>query len=96
MDANLSYIGSDDPGVVDAGTVGEEKKRLVLIKWKDIVQHADWTPAEEVSCPEFTSVGWFIVDNEEEIKIGSTLDEKDTPFGITAFPKGCVSAIKFI
>lgn len=71
-------------------------KQLVTVRWMDIIQHADWTPAEEVSCPEFTNVGWLVVDNEEEIKIGSTLDEKDTPYGITAFPKGCVVELKFI
>ena len=36
---------------------------------------------------------------EEEIKIGSTLevdadDPQGTPFGITAFPKGCVQEIR--
>ena len=64
--------------------------KLVTVRWKDIIQHADWTPSEEVSCPEFVSVGWLAEESEEEIKIGSTLDDKGTPFGITAFPKGCV------
>ena len=67
--------------------------KIVTIRWRDIVQHADWTPAEEVSCPEFLSIGWLVEENEDEIKIGGTLDEKDTPFGITAFPKGCVLEI---
>lgn len=67
--------------------------KIVTIRWRDIVQHADWTPAEEVSCPEFLSIGWLVEENGDEIKIGGTLDEKDTPFGITAFPKGCVLEI---
>ena len=67
--------------------------KIVTIRWRDIVQHADWTPAEEVSCPEFLSIGWLVEENGDEIKIGGTLDEKGTPFGITAFPKGCVLEI---
>ncbi len=76
-----------------------QKETLVIIVWKDIVQVADWTPASEVNCPTFQSIGWLVSETEEEIKIGSTLvvnadDPQGTPFGITAFPKGCVQEIK--
>jgi len=44
-------------------------------------------------------VGWLVSETEDEIKIGGTLvvdadDPQGTPFGITAFPKGCVQEIK--
>jgi len=78
-----------------------QEKTLVFVVWKDILQTADWTPASEVSCPTFKSVGWLVSETEDEIKIGGTLvvdadDPQGTPFGITAFPKGCVQEIKTI
>jgi len=41
-------------------------------------------------------VGWLISQNEKEIKIGNTIGEDGVPYGITAFPKGCVLEINFI
>ena len=77
----------------------EKEKELVLVTWVDILQTADWTPAEDVTIPTMQSVGWFISKDEKEIKIGGTLvvkadDPQGTPFGITAFPVGCVEEIK--
>ena len=77
-----------------------EEKQLVLVTWRDILQTADWTPASEVFCHTFQSIGWFISKDDKEIKIGGTLvvhaadDPEGTPFGITAFPLGCVEEIK--
>ena len=80
-------------------TDNTQEKTLVFIVWKDILQTSDWTPASEVSCPTFKSVGWLVSETEDEIKIGGTLvvdadDPQGTPFGITAFHKGCVQEIK--
>jgi hypothetical protein len=82
-------------------TDNTQEKALVFVVWKDIVQTSDWTPSSEVSCPTFKSVGWLLSETEDEIKIGGTLvvnadDPQGTPFGITAFPKGCVQEIKTI
>jgi hypothetical protein len=52
-------------------------------------------------------VGWFISGDEETIKIASTLDFDDftdeakgeampIPYGITAFPKGCVVSVTYV
>ncbi len=76
--------------------VQKEERQLVTIKWTDIIQTADWTPPDEVTCPEILSVGWLISQDEKEIKIGNTIGEDDVPYGITAFPKGCVLEINFI
>ena len=78
-----------------------EEKQLVLVTWRDIVQTADWTPASEVFCHTFKSIGWFISKDDREIKIGGTLvvkadDPQGTPFGITAFPLGCVEEIRLL
>ena len=90
-------IRMDNPRPTD----NTQEKALVFVVWKDIVQTSDWTPSSEVSCPTFKSVGWLLSETEDEIKIGGTLvvnadDPQGTPFGITAFPKGCVQEIKTI
>ena len=76
--------------------IQKEEWKLVTIKWTDIIQTSDWTPANEVSCPELISVGWLVSQDDKEIKIGGTIGEDDAPYGITAFPKGCVLEINFI
>ena len=76
--------------------IQKEEWKLVTIKWTDIIQTSDWTPANEVSCPELMSVGWLVSQDDKEIKIGGTIGEDDAPYGITAFPKGCVLEINFI
>ena len=76
--------------------VQKEERKLVLIKWTDIIQTADWTPPDEVTCPELLSVGWLVSQDDKEIKIGNTIGEDGVPYGITAFPKGCVLEINFI
>ena len=78
-----------------------EEKQLVLVTWRDILQTSDWTPANEVFCHTFQSIGWFISKDDKEIKIGGTLvvkadDPQGTPFGITAFPIGCVEELKVL
>ena len=82
------------------GEKEEKEKELVIVKWKDILKTSDWTPAKDVTCPTFESVGWLVSKDDKEIKIGGTLvvhaadDPEGTPFGITAFPLGCVEEIK--
>ena len=50
-------------------------------------------------------MGWFVSDDGDTLKIASTLDldnfseetkdeAKPIPYGITAFPKGCVTEVK--
>ena len=101
MVINISADSSDGPGVDTSRPVrAQEEKEIVLIKWRDILQTADWTPANEVNCPTLQSIGWLISKDEKEVKIGSTLvvhaadDPQGTPFSITAFPIGCVEEIK--
>ena len=103
MVINISTDSSDGPGLDTTRSVrAQEEKALVFVKWRDILQTADWTPANEVNCPTLMSVGWLISKDEKEIKIGSTLvvhaadDPQGTPFSITAFPIGCVEEIKLV
>ena len=90
MVATLNLCSSDDTRVGSTRSFGEEEKRLVYIRWTDIIAYSDWTEDAEVTCPEFLSVGWFVSEDSKEIKIGNTLNEEGVPYGITAFPKGCV------
>ncbi len=89
------------------GAVGKEEKRLCIVEWKDIISCSGWEKASDVDCPSFKTVGWFISDDEETIKIASTLDFDDftdeakgeampIPYGITAFPKGCVVSVTYV
>ena len=109
MGINIDSNSSDAILLADARTnsiQGEkekvmEDKQLVLVKWRDILQTSDWTPANEVFCHTFQSIGWLISKDENEIKIGGTLvvkadDPQGTPFGITAFPIGCVEELKVL
>ena len=108
MDANLSYIGSDGAGLDVAGatrTQEEIKYKCCLITWKDVIASNEWEKQEEIKCPELMSIGWLVYQDEETIKIANTLDfddwedkgaDKPVPYGITAFPKGCVVKITYL
>ena len=107
MVTNLSICSADGTGMDTAWAVGKEEKRLCIVEWKDIISCSGWEKASDITCPTFKTVGWFVSDDEETIKIASTLDYADAfgdakdeakpvPYGITAFPKGCVLKVSFI
>ena len=78
--------------------------QLVIVEWRDIIQTSGWESKEEVKCPIIRSVGWLITqDDPHTIKICNTVapedfDESkgDKEYGITAFPKGCVTKLEFL
>ena len=78
--------------------------QLVIVEWRDILQTSGWEPKEEVKCPVVRSVGWLIPqDDPRTIKICNTLapedfdeSKEDKEYGITAFPKGCVTKLEFL
>lgn len=90
MAADLSYISSDGVGMDTTRAFGAKEKDLIEVEWLDIVCHADWTEANEVTCPAFRSIGWFISQDDKELKIGNTKDDADKVFGVTSFPIGCI------
>ena len=109
MVTDLNICSTNDTGVDTPGSAGtkEEAKKLVLVKWRDVLADDGWTLAKDVNCPTICSVGWFVSDDGDTLKIASTLDldnfsdetkdeAKPIPYGITAFPKGCVTEVKFI
>jgi len=77
--------------------------QLCMITWRDIIATSGWETKEEVNCPTIISVGWFLEDDGRTIKICNTVapeefdNSKDKlPYGITAFPKGCVNKLEFL
>jgi len=110
MVTNLNICSTDGVGMDTSGSIGkeeEEAKKLVLVKWRDVLADDGWTLAKDINCPTIWSVGWFVSDDGDTLKIASTLDldnfseetkdeAKPIPYGITAFPKGCVTEVKFI
>lgn len=78
--------------------------QLVMVEWRDIIQTSGWEPKEEVKCPTIRSVGWLIPqDDQSTIKICNTLapedfdeSKEDKEYGITAFPKGCITKLDFL
>jgi len=108
MVIGLSAVASDGLRVDNSGAVGEaEEKKLVIVTWRDILSCSGWEKPDDVDCPEFLTVGWLISEDNDTVKIASTLDPTDSigeakgevlpvPYGITAFPKGCVINIKHL
>jgi hypothetical protein len=77
--------------------------QLCIVEWRDIIASSGWDTAEIVNCPTISSVGWFVSDDGATIKICNTQapeefdNTKDRlPYGVTAFPRGCVSKLEFI
>ena len=100
MAVRLSSITSNGDRVDHTGAATEgQEESLVRITWRDIIQYSDWTTADKVECPVMESVGWLVSQDEDTIKIATTLDRLDslgenegqaTYYGILAFPSGCV------
>jgi hypothetical protein len=99
----------DGAGLDTSRTSGakEEERNVVIIKWRDVLADDSWTRAKDVECPVLFSVGWLAYEDDETIKIASTLDYDDftgeakgealpIPYGVTAFPRGCVVEVKRI
>ena len=84
--------------------MNSDSKQLVIVEWRDIIHTSGWEPQEEVDCPVIRSVGWLIPqDDPKTIKICNTLtpedfnkSKEDKEYGITAFPKGCVTRLEFL
>ena len=77
--------------------------QLCIVEWKDIIASSGWDTADVVNCPTISSIGWFFSDDGKTIKICNTLAPEEfddlkerIPYGITAFPKGCVTKLEFL
>ena len=107
MATGSSVPSADDSGMDSTRPPRAKKERLVKVTWRDILQCSGWEKYDDVDAPQFVSVGWLVSRDGEQIKIASTLDYADAfgdakdeakpvPYGITAFPAGCVDDITFL
>jgi len=108
MVTDLNLCSSNGDRVDSSRAAGEEEeKKLVIVTWRDILSCSGWEKQDDVECPELISVGWLLSQDDDTIKIASTLDPTDSigeakgevlpvPYGITAFPKGCVINVKYL
>ena len=67
--------------------------KLVIVKFRDVIQDSSWDGPDKVNCPTITSVGW-LVEGNDPVKVAGTLDDEGNPCAILAIPRGCVIAIQ--
>ena len=83
MAADLNLCSTNGNRVGSARASGTEEKESLV----------------RVECPVMESVGWLVSQDEDTVKIATTIDRHDslgendgatTFYGIIAFPAGCV------
>ena len=92
-------------GTTQEETVAFTVYRVCRVKWRDIIACNEWEKHPDVKCPVLESIGWHVYEDEDTLKIANTLDyedwegkstDKPVPYGITAFPKGCILEITYL
>ena len=68
---------------------------LVIVTWLDITATAGWEDPDEVNPIEVSTIGWLYSQDESTVKVGNSLGEDSRPYGISAFPVGCITSIEF-
>jgi len=84
--SNIVEFKKDEPA--------DESPQLLVVHWQDIIATAGWEEGDEVSPPNLTTIGWLHSQTDEVLKIGNTLGEDGKPYGITAFPSGCITLVE--
>jgi hypothetical protein len=67
--------------------------KLVIVKFRDVIQDSSWDGPDKVNCPTITSVGW-LVEGNDPVKVAGTLDDEGNPCAILAIPRGCCLSIQ--
>ena len=92
------------PSGTQEETVAFTVYKMCRVKWRDILASNEWEKYPEVKCPTLESIGWHVYEDDDTLKIANTLDyedwegkssDKPVPYGITAFPKGCVIEVVY-
>lgn len=76
--------------------MGISDHEVVLVTWLDITSTAGWEDPDEVEPIEVQTIGWLYSKDDDVVKVGGTLGEDGKPYGITAFPRGCIKKITFL
>lgn len=91
---HLPVKGGDEEQLLDL--------QLVLVTWKDIIATSGWEDGADVSCPLLSTIGWVYSEDEDEMKVGNTVEltnaigDVGQPYGITCLPKGCIVSIEYL
>jgi len=70
------------------------KFQIVIVHFKDIVGDSTWDGVDEINTIDARNIGWLVYEDVKTVKVASTLDEDETPSGITAFPRGTITRIE--
>lgn len=71
---------------------------LLIITWHDTVEKSSWTPdkdAQEIQPATCKSVGWFVNEDETNIRITSSVAD-DGDKSIVVIPKGTIRNVQKI
>lgn len=111
MVTNISSFDSNGFGVDSPRPIGAQEEvaftsyKICRVKWRDILASNEWEKHTDVKCPTLESIGWHVYEDDDTLKIANTLDyedwegkstDKPVPYGITAFPKGCVVDVTYL
>lgn len=78
--------------------------KIVVVTWMDTEDKLDWETLSEVkkyTCPIIHSVGWFIEETADHVKIcmhdseGKDIDDREIST-VSTIPKGMVKNIKTV
>ena len=67
--------------------------KLVFVEWVDTVSDAGWETKETVNTKLVKQVGWVVHNDEDVLKIASTVSEEEY-YSVTAIPVGCIRTVR--
>jgi hypothetical protein len=67
--------------------------KLVFVEWVDTVSDAGWETKETVNTKLVKQVGWIVQNDDDVLKIASTVSEEEY-YSVTAIPVGCIRSVR--
>lgn len=67
--------------------------KLVFVEWVDTVSDAGWETKETVNTKLVKQVGWIVHNDDDVLKIASTVSEEEY-YSVTAIPVGCIRSVR--
>tara|TARA_R110002012_G_scaffold16384_2_gene63285 strand:- start:1599 stop:1820 length:222 start_codon:yes stop_codon:yes gene_type:complete len=67
--------------------------KLVFVEWVDTVSDAGWETKETVNTKLVKQVGWIVHNDDDALKIASTVSEEEY-YSVTAIPVGCIRSVR--
>jgi len=63
------------------------------VEWVDTVSDAGWETKETVNTKLVKQVGWIVQNDDDVLKIASTVSEEEY-YSVTAIPVGCIRSVR--